>query len=143
MTLMLLTPLFLKILWTWSREYPATTWPLTWRIWSPNLSPARAAGDPLVTRQTNTPLLMAATRSPTRPSASLHRISCNKHSLFSALKKYRYKRPRKQHLLSYRKLIEGLLYGSSEWTEQYKNTNKSLFNLKFTITATKLMRFII
>lgn len=87
MTLMLLTPLFLKILWTWSREYPATTWPLTWRIWSPNLSPARAAGDPLVTRQTNTPLLMAATRSPTRPSASLHRISCNKHSLYSALEK--------------------------------------------------------
>ena len=40
---------------TLSEEKPARLTPLTWRIWSPNLRPPSAAGDPLVTRQTNTP----------------------------------------------------------------------------------------
>ena len=40
---------------TLSEEKPARLTPSTWRIWSPNLRPPSAAGDPLVTRQTNTP----------------------------------------------------------------------------------------
>ena len=40
---------------TLSEENPARLTPSTWRIWSPNLRPPSAAGEPLVTRQTKTP----------------------------------------------------------------------------------------
>lgn len=73
-----LTELFLKRSCTWSMVYPARTCPLIWSSWSPNLRPARAAGDPFITRHTNTPLLMDATRTPTFPFPSLHRINWNR-----------------------------------------------------------------
>ena len=78
---------------TLSEENPARLTPSTWRIWSPNLRPPSAAGEPLVTRQTKTPaqgnlqlkscsnlwwepLLTAFTLSPILPSASLQRTTC-------------------------------------------------------------------
>ena len=78
---------------TLSEENPARLTPSTWRIWSPNLRPPSAAGEPLVTRQTKTPaqgnlqlkscsnlwwepLLTAFTLSPILPSASLHSTTC-------------------------------------------------------------------
>ena len=39
-------------------EYPAISSPLTLRIWSPNRSPPRAAGEPDLTKHTNTPCKM-------------------------------------------------------------------------------------
>lgn len=70
-----------KMEWTSSMENPATLVPLIWRIWSPNRKPARAAGEPFITRLTNTPLLMACTLTPTFPEASLQTVSCNCRTL--------------------------------------------------------------
>lgn len=44
------------------------------RIWSPNLSPAMEAGEPLATKHTNTPLLTENRLSPHLPLPSLHRV---------------------------------------------------------------------
>ena len=45
---------------------------LTVRIWSPNRTPAMAAGEPLATKQTNTPLLTWKRLTPHFPFWSLH-----------------------------------------------------------------------
>ena len=72
---MLLTPAFLKILWTFCSSRPAMFSPLICRIWSPKRRPPMAAGLPLVTKATKTPLSIDLTRRPTLPSLSLHKIT--------------------------------------------------------------------
>lgn len=72
---MLFLPEVWNILWILSTDKPYAKFPFNWRIWSPNLRPAMAAGLSLTTTLTNIPLSIDCTLKPIFPCASLHKVN--------------------------------------------------------------------